>query len=100
MCNFLKALQIFFHLFSFQLVVERNSRNAISWVSSLAEPPWRFQFLFNEIRVFSSISQELHHVARSTNGFADFLAMQGVDRSLPFGACNFFLLSFFSGCFF
>ena len=34
----------------------------------------------------SSISVEFHHIGRSPNGFADLLAKQAVDMSLPFSS--------------
>ena len=68
--------------FNSRLEVESDSLNAISWVSSSAVIPWRFQFYLNEIRALaSSIQVKFRHVGRSANGFANLLAKQGVDRS-------------------
>ena len=62
--------------------MESDSLNAISWVSSSAVIPWRFQFYLNEIRALaSSIQVKFQHVGRLANGFADLLAKQGLDRS-------------------
>ena len=62
--------------------MENDSLNAISWVSSSADVPWRFQFYSNEIRALASLIQvKFQHVGMSVNGFADSLATQGVDRS-------------------
>lgn len=77
----LEALQIVSSQAS--LVVESDSSNAINWVSSLASFPLRFQFLFNEILVLSSINVEFKHVRWMTNGFFGSLAKQG-DGSFPF----------------
>lgn len=123
MLAILTVLRIFATSFHSNLVLESDSRNAISWIYSLAKPPWRFQF-FNEIRVLSfAIFVEFHHVGWSATGFANSLAKQGVDTSLLFVALNYIIslatfvfvpffgvgimvlylflpLSFFFGCFF
>ena len=66
-------------------MVESDSLNAISWVSSSAMFPWKSQFYLNEIRALSSsIQVSFIHVGRAANGFADSLAKQGVDRSSNF----------------
>ena len=55
--------------------MEGDSLNPISWVTSRALPPWRFQFYFNEIKEPSYlIFVEFHHMDRSANGFADLMA--------------------------
>ena len=82
-----------------RLVVESDSLNAISWVLSSAARPWRFQFYLNEIRALSSLIQvSFQHVGRSTNGFVDSLAKQGVHVSsnlVAFTMIFFFLFFFF-----
>lgn len=79
----LEAVRIFASSsFNSRLEVKSDSLNVISWVSSSAVIPWRFQFYLNEIRVLTfSIQVKFQHVRRSANGFADSLAKQGVDRS-------------------
>lgn len=63
------------------LVVERDSLNAISWVSSFATFPWRYQFNFNEIKYLSSLLRvKFQHMARLGNGFADSLAKQNLQN--------------------
>lgn len=63
------------------LVVERDSLNAISWVSSFTMFPWRYQFNFNEIKYLSSLLHvKFQHMARLGNGFADSLAKQNLQN--------------------
>ena len=65
------------------IVVESDSLNAISWMSCLEKGPWKFQFLFNEIKTWSSsLNIEFHHVLRSGDGMADALAKLGVEREI------------------
>ena len=66
--------------------MESDSSNAISWVNSFKDP-WKMQFYFKEICHLSSKSQvSFHHISRSTNGFVDCLAKQGVERSCNLSA--------------
>lgn len=68
-----------------KVIVESDSRNAVSYVSSLETAPWTFQFHLNEIKSLSSLIQvEFQHVGRPANAFADYLAKQVVDRSFHF----------------
>lgn len=61
--------------------MESNSSNAISWVSNRATYPWKFQFMFNEIRDLSSIMNvTFHYEVRSANSMFDALAKQWVQR--------------------
>lgn len=84
-----EALRIFFSSFSTKLVVESDSMNTISWISSSKSTPWRFHFYFNEIKVLSSsISVKFQHVGKSVNGFADSLAKLRVDSSAHFVVCS------------
>lgn len=53
--------------FHSKLVVESDSLNVISWVSSPAVHPCRFQFYLNEIRCLSSSIQVV--LGRPINGF-------------------------------
>eukprot|EP00268_Persea_americana_P056975 TRINITY_DN6784_c0_g1_i2.p2 TRINITY_DN6784_c0_g1~~TRINITY_DN6784_c0_g1_i2.p2 ORF type:complete len:105 (-),score=19.94 TRINITY_DN6784_c0_g1_i2:1073-1387(-) len=79
----LEALRICFSNNFHSIVVESNSLNAISWMSCLEEDLWKFQFLFNEIKTWSSsLNVEFHHVLRSGNGMADALAKLGVEREV------------------
>ena len=51
----LEAIRIFSSTsFHSSLMVESDSLNAISWVSSSTTFPWKFQFYMNEIRALSS----------------------------------------------
>lgn len=71
-------------LFPDRLIVESDSSNTLSWISSI-EGPWRFHFLFSEIKFLSSADLvESKHGVRLANSMADALAKQGVDRSIPF----------------
>ena len=45
----LQALQIFSSSFQGRLIVESDSSNAISWVTSQSVRSWQFHFLFMEI---------------------------------------------------
>ena len=46
----------------------------------LEKGPWKFQFIFNEIKTWSSsLNVEYHHVIRSGNGMTDALAKLGVE---------------------
>lgn len=79
----LEVLQLFFS-FPDRLIVESDSSNTISWISFM-EGPWRFHFLFSEIKFLSSLGLvESKHGVRLANSMADALAKQGVDRSIPF----------------
>lgn len=50
----LEALRLFSHYFQTLLIVENDSANAVKWASNIIPRPWRFQFLFNEIKELSS----------------------------------------------
>lgn len=54
----LEALH-FFVLASFHapLILESDYLNAVSWVSSSAKGPWRFQFYINEINSLKSFGR-------------------------------------------
>ena len=80
MLAILEALRICVSNNFHSMVVESDSLNAISRMSCLEKGPWKFQFLFNEIKTWSlSLNVELHHVFRSRNGMADILAKLGVE---------------------
>lgn len=82
----LEGLQIFAS-FSFpKLLVESDSMNVVSWVSSITLPPWGFKFYFNEIKMLSSsISVEFCYVGWSANSFADsWLNLRWTDLSRLF----------------
>lgn len=71
-------------LASFQapLVVEIDSLNDISWMSSFAIKRWRFRIYSNEIKsILSSIQVKFQHVRWEANSFVDTLAKEGVDIS-------------------
>lgn len=69
------------------------SSNAIAWVWASNGGPWKFHFILNEFKAFSSpIQVESSHVLHSSNAMACALVKQGVDRLSPFVA---FHLEFF-----
>ena len=75
---FLEVIQILISSFESRVVVERDSLNIISWVSSSTALPWRYQFNLNEIRALSSLIQVVfRHVRQLANGFADALEKKG-----------------------
>ena len=78
----LEAIRIFSSAsFQSSFVVQSDSLNAISWVSSSTTFPWKSQFYMNEIRALLSLIQVgFKHVGRSANCFANSLAKQGADR--------------------
>ena len=55
----LEALRCFSRNFHGVLIVESDSSNAIAWVANRKRNPWKFQFLFNEIRALSSSISQL-----------------------------------------
>lgn len=68
--SILEALRIFCSLYQQLLILESDSSNAISWVTSF-NFPWTLQIYFNEIRHLASRSQvSFQHISK-----------QGVDRS-------------------
>ena len=74
----LEALRICVSNNFHSIVVESDSLNAIYLMSCLEKGPWKFQFLFNEIKTWSSsLNVEFHHVLLSGNGMADALAKLG-----------------------
>ena len=80
----LEALRYFSRFVNGVLVVESDSSNAVAWVSNRKVNPWKFQFLFNEIRELSSnINVVFLHVLRLANSITDALAKQGVERTSP-----------------
>lgn len=67
----LEALHLFRSNFHGNLVVEIDSTNAISWVSSSSLIPWRFHFFFNEIKALASFLQVVfRHVGRLVSALA------------------------------
>lgn len=49
MLSTLKALMIFLYSFHGRVIVENDSTNAISWLTSMEEGRWKLNFYFNEI---------------------------------------------------
>ena len=89
----LEALRIYLFTNFHSIVVEDDSLNVISWMSCLEKGQWRFQFLFNDIKTWSSsLNVEFHHVLRSENGTADALAKLGIERENI--ACSFVICCF------
>ncbi|XXG58395.1 hypothetical protein AAC387_Pa04g0713 [Persea americana] len=79
----LEALRLFFSSFREELLMESDSSNAVSWISS-NEGLWRFHFLFAEIKSLSSQGYvEFKHVRSSANAMTDSLTKQVVDRVIP-----------------
>ena len=65
-----------------------------NWISCLEKSPWKFQFLFNEIKTWSSsLNFEFCHVLRSRNGMANALTKLEVERDIAF-ACSFVICCF------
>lgn len=68
------------------MIVESDSMNAISQVSSFAKVSWRFQFYFNEIKhIFYLIHIKFQHVGRAANSFADALVKQRGGQVFGYG---------------
>ena len=71
----LEAIHLFSSYCIEALIMKSDSSNAISWVSKRKVLPWKFQFIFNEIRgLSSSINVVFSHEVRSANSMADSLA--------------------------
>lgn len=67
----LEALRHFRSNFHGNLVVESDSTNAISWVSSSSLIPWRFHFFLNEIKALALFLQDVfRHVGRLVGALA------------------------------
>lgn len=80
----LEALHSYALWFYWRLIVESNSFNAISWMNTPANRPWKFFNYFQEIKLLSSSIQiSFQHMSRSANGMADCFAKQEVDMSVP-----------------
>lgn len=70
--------------FGKKLIVECDSSNAISLVSENGKAPWKFLYIFNEIRALSYFMRLIFkHVICSTNDTVVSFAKQGVDRDGP-----------------
>lgn len=70
-----------------RLIVQSDSSNVISWVSSCSARPWKLHFLLSEIeKLASSFQVALKHMERLANRMANYLAKQGVDKEVPFVA--------------
>ena len=63
------------------MIEERDSSNAILWVSSDALSQWKFQFHFKRRLQLSHMQGECCRVNQLANSMADTLAKQGVDRT-------------------
>lgn len=59
----LDALSPYSGIFLEQFIVESESLNAISWVNSREESPWKLKFIFNEIKSLSSIQVAFTNVS-------------------------------------
>ena len=70
----LEALWWFSRNFNGSLVVESDSSNAIAWLSNQKANPWKFHFLFNEIRTHVIF----RHEYRWANSMDDVLIKQRV----------------------
>lgn len=74
-------------------MMESDSLNSISWVSSPSKIPWKFHFYFNNIpwrfhfyfnkilSLSSLLDVAFKHVRCYTNGFVESLAKQGCQIS-------------------
>lgn len=52
--------------------MDSDSSNVMSWVTNDKDRPWRFQFLFDEIKVLaSSLQVHFTHILRLANSMAD-----------------------------
>lgn len=59
----LDALSPYSGIFLEQFIVESESLNAVSWVNSREENPWKSKFIFNEIKSQSSIQVAFTNVS-------------------------------------
>lgn len=72
-----KALTIRNSLGLGKLVIERNSANAVKWVSGVKKPPWQLVTVVREIKSPLKGRKILFtKVNRSANGIANFFAKQ------------------------
>lgn len=80
------ALRIYSFSFHEELIVESDSYGVM--VTSSDKGPWNFHYILYKIRsLVSSFQVVFHHVVRSSNDLANYLAKQGVDRV---GLCRSF----------
>lgn len=96
MVAILEALRFYISTFGSKLVVESDSQNVISWVSSSVMPLWRFQFYLNEIKMlspyFGVVFQHVGQIKGWTNLFL-LLPMPCSLLSFPFdNVVSFFIL--------
>ncbi|EOY20107.1 Uncharacterized protein TCM_045502 [Theobroma cacao] len=76
-----------------QLLVESNSKEALSWVSDVRQRPWKLWQIFNEIDYLSQTIGNVSYISvlREGNSFADSLGKLGLDRCSIFTAlCSAF----------
>lgn len=80
----LEALRWFSSSYAANLIVESDSTNDISWISS-GVGPWKFHFPLSKSKIPSSVIHVVfQHVWSLFNAMADALAKKGVDREVPF----------------
>lgn len=64
------------------LIVESDSRNALSWVNNIETCPWNLRFFANKVKnmlvLLNSVS--FVHRCREANDVADSLAKEGAQR--------------------
>lgn len=92
----IKATKHALHLFSFspyattnKLLIESDSKIALSWILHPSKRPWDKWMLFNDIDSLILQLKEVsfQHTLREGNSFADSLAKYGVDKKSMFSAC-------------
>lgn len=78
-----KVLTIWAGLRGGRLVSEGDSTNAIKWAKALKRPHWRLITTVKEIRALvEGLEVSFVKINRSTNGVANFFAMNGVEGSV------------------
>ncbi|EOY10634.1 Uncharacterized protein TCM_025947 [Theobroma cacao] len=70
------------------LIIESDSKIALTWIEKVGQRPWNKWHIFNEIDVLciSLVMVSFQHAYWEGNAFADSLARYGVDRSSHFSA--------------
>ncbi|KAJ9185001.1 hypothetical protein P3X46_004681 [Hevea brasiliensis] len=88
-----KALELLFYSSSifhgvFSIILEPNSRVALSWIHNLDAAPWHLPQTINSVCSKLSILPNISfcHVLREENAIADSLSKQGLNRSEDFVA--------------
>lgn len=68
-----------------EIILESDSKNALSWVNREEECPWKMRFYYNKLKNIMFVLQSVTfvHINRETNDTVDALAKEDSHSESP-----------------